>query len=230
MMSRKKPPAPSTAVEPFAAWWAKHLERVNKSASDAERHLEIPAGTISAIPDDPDFIATVKTYAVVEPLLNEMITAKLPGPKILGMSSSPKQNESFRTFVAALSMSGRTSKLGLAEALGLLTKSQIGFIEALARVRNRYAHNVKNMHRSLAEILAEEQKSNQHIMAQLTGIRTDLYKTLSSDSGGSVLSSLMYYRLTDFLAGALDTLRPPPPPSGGLFGGLLSEPDASENE
>jgi hypothetical protein len=86
------------------------------------------------------------------------------------------------------------------------------------------------MHRSLAEILAEEQKSNQHIMAQLTGIRTDLYKTLSSDSGGSVLSSLMYYRLTDFLAGALDTLRPPPPPSGGLFGGLLSEPDASENE
>ena len=137
------------------------------------------------------------------------------------MSSSPKQNESFRTFVAALSMSGRTSKLGLAEALGLLTKSQIGFIEALARVRNRYAHNVKNMHRSLAEILAEEQKSNgEYIMAQLTGIRTDLYKTSSSDSGGSVLSSLMYYRLTDKLAGALDTLRPPPPPSGGLFGGV----------
>ena len=224
-MSRKKRPAPPTAVEPFDAWWAKHLERVNKSASDAERHLEIPAGTISAIPDDPDFIATVKTYAVVEPLLNQMIAVGLSRPEILGMPSFPAQTESFRAFVTALNMSGKAGKLRLAEELGLLTKSQIRFIEALALVRNRYAHNVKNMHRSLAEILAEEQKN---IMEQLTGIRPDL--SLSLDGGNSVLKSLMYYRLTDFLAGALDTLRPPPPPSGGLFGTLLSELDASESD
>jgi hypothetical protein len=230
MMSRKKPPAAPTAVEPFDEWWPKYLEQANKRASDAERHLEIPAGTISAIPNDTDFIATVKTYAVVEPLLNQMIAAGLARPEILGMPLSPAQNESFRTFVAALNMSGRTSKVAFAEALGLLTKSQIGFIKALALVRNRYAHNVKYMHRSLAEILAEEQKSNQRIMTQLTGIGGDLYESLSSDDGGSVLRSLMYYRLTEFLAGALDTLHPPPPPSGGLFGGLLSEPDASENE
>jgi hypothetical protein len=49
-------------------------------------------------------------------------------------------------------MSGRTGKLKLAEGLDLLAEHQIDFIEAVTRVRNRYAHNVKNMHRSLAEI------------------------------------------------------------------------------
>jgi hypothetical protein len=38
----------------------------------------MPAGTISSIPNDPDFIATVKTYAVVEPILNELIASRPP--------------------------------------------------------------------------------------------------------------------------------------------------------
>jgi hypothetical protein len=40
--------------------------------------LEVPAGTISSIPNDPDFIATVKMYAVVEPILNELIASRPP--------------------------------------------------------------------------------------------------------------------------------------------------------
>src|SRR5262245_60839288 len=66
--------------EPFEVWWPKYLARVKESAESAERHLEVPAGTISSIPNEPDFIATVKTYAVIEPILNELIAQNPPLP------------------------------------------------------------------------------------------------------------------------------------------------------
>ena len=122
------------APEPFNVWWPKYLERVNESAADAEHHLKIPAGTISSIPTEPDFIATVKAYAVVQPLLNDLIATWPPQVLGLGMFADLERNENFRTFVTALNMSGNTGKLKLAEGLGLLTKSQIPFIQALARV------------------------------------------------------------------------------------------------
>jgi hypothetical protein len=42
------------------------IARINQSVTEAEQHLEVPPSTISSIPYDPDFIATVKAYAVVE--------------------------------------------------------------------------------------------------------------------------------------------------------------------
>jgi hypothetical protein len=53
--------------EDAEVWWRKYEADVHKSVVAAEEHLEVPAGTISSIPNDADFIATVKMYAVVEP-------------------------------------------------------------------------------------------------------------------------------------------------------------------
>jgi hypothetical protein len=135
-------------------------------------------------------------------------------------------------------MSGNTGKVKLAEGLGLLTDWQIQFIEALARIRNRYAHNVKNMHRSLMEMLTEEQQNNHRIVAQLTGLPANLPADFDSPIGNLSLKFLMYYRLTDFLANALHTLRPPPPEPGGLLVGLMerhsgdvsNRPDIADGE
>src|SRR5262245_46577089 len=136
----------------------KYLAEVKESAEAAEQHLFVPPGTITSIPDESDFIATVKTYAVIEPILNDLIVARAPiSPQELVMGFGQSASENFRSFVTPLNMSGRSGKLRLAEALGLLPDRQIEFIEAVTRVRNRYAHNVKNMHKSLAEILTEEQ-------------------------------------------------------------------------
>jgi hypothetical protein len=184
-----------------------YLAKVKQSVEAAEKHLGVPAGTISSIPNDPDFTATVKTYAVIEPMLNDIIMAKAP-PSWVGVGLGQSPNEKFRTFVTKLNMSG---KLRLAEAFGLIAKDQINFIEAVTRVRNRYAHNVKNMHRSLPEILTEEQLDHGRIVEHLTGMQP----TLSDEE---ILRWLMYYRLADYLADALHTLPPPPPPEGGLFG------------
>jgi hypothetical protein len=213
IMTNEQTNPPQTV--PMPDWWPKYLQRVNESVSEAERHLEVPSGTISSIPTDPDFIATVKAYAVVEPLLNDLIVRWPTETLGLGLLL---ERENFRTFVTALNISGNTGKLKLAEGLGLLTDWQMPFVRALALVRNRYAHNVKNMHRSLAEILTDEQRSDQRIVEHLTGLRL----TLPFDEDDLWVKRLMYYRLADFIALALNTLRPPPPQPGGLIGALLA--------
>jgi hypothetical protein len=195
-------------------WWQNYIVQVNKSIVAAEQHLEVPAGTVSSIPYDPDFIATVKKYAVVEPILNDLIASWQQPPQtspyqalsLLYLGQSAREN--FRAFVAALNIRGPTGKLKLAKGLGLLTEDRIAFIHAVAQVRNRYAHNVKNMHRSLTDIVTEEQRTNGRIVEHLTGIKLAL-----SPDRNDVLKLLMYYRLADYLSDALQTLRPPPPPS-----------------
>ena len=144
--------------QPFEVWWSQYKEGVRKSVVDTEQHLGVPAGTISSIQTEPDFVAMVKTYAVIEPILNYVIGKHSPRAQHLGAPSEQEQDESFHSFVTALRMGrGSNSKIKLAEGLGLLKPHQIHFIQAVVDVRNRYAHNVKNLHRSLTEILTEEQ-------------------------------------------------------------------------
>lgn len=110
----------------------------------------------------------------------------------------------------------------------LLTESQIAFIRAVAQVRNRYAHNVKNMHRSLTDILTEEQRNSGRIVEHLTGIKFPLSPSLDPKLRNDLLKRFMYYRLADYLSNALHTLRPPPIPEGGLLGMLGTPPPTIE--
>jgi hypothetical protein len=195
--------------------WANYLARVNESIVAAEQHLEVPAGTISSIQNDPDYIAIVKMYAVIEPILNDLIASWQPQtPHVGGLGGVPllshlgqAARENFRAFVTDLNIGGRTGKMKLAKGLGLLAQHQISFINAVARIRNRYAHNVKNMHRSLADIVTVVQRDNGRIVEHLTGINL-----AGGPPSNEVLKLLMYYRLADYLSDALHTLPPPPPP------------------
>jgi hypothetical protein len=207
--------------------WNNYLARLNESVVAAEQHLGVPTGTISSIPNDPDFIATVKMYAVIEPFLNDLIASwqsqtphfvgglgGIPSPSFdLGQTA----RENFRAFVTALNIGGRTGKLKLAKGLGLIAQDRVDFIDAVTQVRNRYGHNVKNMHRSLTDVVTELQRGNGQIVAHLTGINL-----AGGPPSSQVLKSFMYYQLADYLSDALHTLRPPPLPQsmGGIFGGL----------
>jgi len=208
-----KPARAAEPKEPFDVWWPKYLARVADSVRAAEQHLEVPPGTISSIPSELDFIATVKTYAVIEPILNERIAAHRRG--ILGFELA---DTAYRTFLTRMNIGGNTGKLALANALGLLTPWEIDFIDAVARIRNRYAHNVKNMHKSLTDILTEGQVKKGNIVAHITGMQIKL--PLPLGLGNQHLKEFMYFQLADYLANALQTLRPPPLPKelGALLG------------
>jgi hypothetical protein len=196
--------------------WLEFKAQLDRSVHAAEQHLEVPAGTIASIPNDVDFIATLKTYAVVESILNDLIGQR---PPFLGMPA-PDQEYKYRSFVAALSMEGRAGKLTLAEGLSLIAPNDIDFVRAVTQVRNRYAHNARNMHRSLGEILAEVQRNHGTIMQNLTGQNLPKSTLLLAN----MLKILMYFRLAIYLANALHTLRPPPSPPSGLLGLLTPVP------
>lgn len=198
-----------------------HARGVRESVRVAEQHLQIPAGTISSIITDADFIAIVKAYAVVEPLLNDLIATWPPESLVYG-------NDSFRSFVATLNISGRSGKLKLAQGLRLISDKRGPFILALARIRNRYAHNVKNMHRSLTEILMEEQVNDRKIVENLTGVQDELpLGSVSPADTNSILKLMLYYQLADYLADALKTLRPPPLKGRGFLGHLAAQRDVA---
>jgi hypothetical protein len=217
------PSGPVQLNEEAEVWWRNYQAEVDNSIAAAEQHLEVPAGTISSIPNDPDFIATVKMYSVVEPILNELIASHPPRGTLLWLSPPQSESEYFRIFVTALKMEGRAGKLNLAEGMGLLTDKRIAFIRAVAQIRNRYAHNVKNMHRSLTDILTEEQRNSGSIVEHLTGLKFPL--SPPSKLGNDLIKRFMYYRLADYLSEALQTLRPPPPPpSEGEILGILGTP------
>jgi hypothetical protein len=211
--------------------WNDYQAKLNESVVEAEQHLEVPAGTISSIQNDPDFIAIVKMYAVIEPILNDLIVSwQRPTPRFGGLGGIPTPlsdweqttRENFRAFVTDLNIRGRTGKIKLAKGLGLLAQHQISFIDAVAVVRNRYAHNVKNMHRSLADIVTELQRGNGRIVEHLTGI---------NPPSNELLKSIVYYQLADYLSDALQTLRPPPRYTGLLTAfGKTQKPDDDEDE
>lgn len=205
----------ATEKEPFDVWWPKFIG-VDESVSATEQYLEVPSETISSIMRDPDYIATVKAYAVIEPMLNDLISTRRPR-ELFGSLATGEAQENFQSFVAGLSIGGRVGKVALAKGLGLLKTDQVRFIEGVARVRNRYAHNVRNMHRSLVDILTEEQQGNAKIVEHVTGLSL----TLPSKPLGPYLKMFMYHRLADYLSDALKTLRPPPLPSGGILSGLF---------
>lgn len=160
-------------------------------------------------------------------MLNDLISARSPRPALgilsaaLAIPASP--DEGFQSFVSALNIGGRIGKVALAKSLGLLRDDQVRFVEGVARVRNRYAHNVRNLHRSFADILLEEQKGNAKIVGQVTGVQIKL----PNPTLAPTLKLFMYHRLADYLSNALDTLKPPPLPMGSLFGlgAIPDQPD-----
>lgn len=124
--------------EPFDVWWPKYIDGVNESVKAAEQYLGVPTGTISSIQTEPDFIAVVKAYAVIEPMLNDLIVAERPrrtpifGGLAAALACTEPADEGFQSFVAGLNIGGRVGKVALAKGLGLLRQDQVRFIEGMA--------------------------------------------------------------------------------------------------
>jgi hypothetical protein len=223
-LAMSEPEEPAKTGSEIVDKFFKYLAEVNLSVAAAEQYLEVPPTTISSIQHDPDYIATVKTYAVIEPILNDLIISARPqrnyGTLAAVLAAGEEDYQGYQTFVTGLGVGGRVGKVKLAKALGLLTQDQVHFIQGVTTIRNRYAHNVRNMHRSLVDILSEEQRRNAKIVEHVTGFPSAL--PLSPKWIEAHLKLFMYFRLADYLSNALKTLKPPPLPKDGIKGLLDS--------
>ena len=203
----------------------------DEKIAEAETHLGVPHGTLADVAKDGDYLAILKIHATIEPLLNELleenITRALKHPKV-----NFPGGETLAEFVLARNLD---DKRKLAVKCELIDKARSEFIRNVANVRNRYAHNVKNMHLSISEIAKKLSPKDEGVavLNSLYGITSEVpHSTLVKP----FMRPLLYWNFAFLLADVIKGINPPS--LGALAGRFpgpsvldnLSTPDADDNE
>jgi hypothetical protein len=100
------------------------------------------------IETDNDWALILKVDALLEVAAKEILRKHLHVTLANGIENNKVREE----FIDALPLNGRTSVLRLLEAAGC-PEVHLRFIEAARKVRNAYAHNVRNLNVSLIELI-----------------------------------------------------------------------------
>lgn len=126
----------------------------DESASSAQRLMEeldasiehtlgLPASFLQALLAEDDWSFVIKLHALCESALAHHLTNRLAAPS-LGES------------IAKLNTSGgRASKIGFAEALGLITDDQVKYLRRMSELRNSVVHDVRNASFTFAGLRAK---------------------------------------------------------------------------
>ena len=122
---------------------------------------------------DSDWSFIIKVDALLEAASKEVVR------RSLGLTIGGKEIKSDKLdeFVDALPMSGRASLLSLLEATGCPSEHR-HFIEAVRRVRNAYAHNIKNMDIPLFDLITRRSDKS-HLLKNLSPISPENYEESS---------------------------------------------------
>lgn len=113
-----------------------------------EKTLGVAPGTLTKFADDDDWSAVIKCHALVDASIAWLLSAVM--------------DERLHDVFSRLNLANRrTGKLAFAEALGLLTKEQMTFLDGLSGIRNYLAHDPKSIgfvFTSHIEALTEERR------------------------------------------------------------------------
>jgi hypothetical protein len=198
----------------------KFFRAVEPTISDAETHLSVAPGTIGNIRDDNDFLAIVKMHATIEPMLNDAleqsVTRALKHPKVAFPGG-----DALADFVLGANLE---AKIRLALKSEIISESNAGFIRAVARVRNFYAHNVSNMPKTIYEAADELDKQGDGlaILRELMASTSATKKKLTSRLAFVYLKPFLFLRFADLLANLMRGIRPPPALSD-VMKGILNQ-------
>jgi hypothetical protein len=125
---------------------------IQKSAdekiAEAEAHLGVVHGTLADVAHDTNYLSILKIHATIEPLINELLEEN-----ITRVLKHPKVNfpgvDTLAEFILARNLDERRK---LAVKCELISPMRSEFIRNVANVRNRYAHNIKNIPLSIFEV------------------------------------------------------------------------------
>lgn len=192
-----------------------YLEQLERKITDAELHLGVAHGTLAYLLSDNDYVAILKVHATIEPLLNELLEKN-----VTRVLSHPKVNfpggDALADFILKRNLD---EKRTLAVKFELIDEPNSKFVKGISDVRNRYAHNIKNVSLSISEI-AEKISPKDHgesIIKQICGF------SMTGTSDARRVRGLLYYRFAKWLSIVLEGINPPPPKP--ILAGLLHEPE-----
>lgn len=136
---------PAETVEKAEEVEARRAERADELArlGHIEAKLGVPAGYYQGLRDQgSDWEFAIKLVVLLEAALGRVIASTL-------------QNDAMRDHCDRLNLVGRTGKLDLAEALGILSQDEVKAFATLAETRNRFAHKVVNINSDLPTYAAQ---------------------------------------------------------------------------
>ncbi|MBU0533339.1 MAG: hypothetical protein KJ887_00865 [Candidatus Omnitrophica bacterium] len=121
---------------------------------DLENKCNLPQGFMHSLPNENDWSFIIKTYAIFEALLSELIAKISVKPEL-------------RSFFLKLDMcSNPIGKLALLKKLSLLEEPECKFIRALSDLRNIYAHNIKKISASIEDTIVSFPSDKQKKIVQ----------------------------------------------------------------
>jgi len=143
------------------------IDAIAKLVVRLETDFGVPDGFIGALPREADWSFTIKTQALIEAAITQLVLAAL-GRKELGPA------------IEAANLLGRSGKLAMAQALGLLDTELGQFAERLGQLRNRLVHDVRKASFSYSEHLASLSKGERDTLLRALLFKVD--KDLPADS------------------------------------------------
>ncbi|WP_279483960.1 hypothetical protein [Aureimonas sp. SK2] len=213
----------SDPSEEFPPETDEFLRGVLASIQAAEDHLGLRRAVIINLIGEASFVFMIGVYGVIEPILNDLLAGQIMTIRTKH-KPFPEAQEGARKFVQKQAF---IQKAALLRDIGLLAKDEYQFLDAVAFVRNRYGHNVRNLSRPIIDVVADDPKKSKQILIALSGVKGAGFddKELQNER---ILRFLILSELSRFLSSALHTLKPPPSTAmGGLFGlGLLGRKGA----
>jgi hypothetical protein len=164
---------------------ADHAERFRVLLKETQafcRAVDLHENLIVEIAEaDSDWAFILKIEALVETGAKEIVRHGLR-IKLLDRAIS---NDALCNFVDALPMNGRTSILKLLDAAGL-PPEELGFVEALLRVRNAYVHDIRFLDVRLIDLITQR-RDKSHLLKHLSAIKAydeaDLVQMYERDGG-----------------------------------------------
>jgi hypothetical protein len=137
-MAKKKP----TSAPQLSEEEKKDLvQSMETHIGELETRLGVHNGLLYSLLTQDDWSFVVKLHALIESSINELLRARVGRPEL-------------SDFLSLLPLSGVSGKLPLLQKLGLLYNYEVGFLGKISNLRNRMTHNIKNVDRTIADVLA----------------------------------------------------------------------------
>jgi hypothetical protein len=197
---------------------AEYQTRIETYIQDVEQFMGLASGTLADVRHDSDYLKVLKMHATIEPLLNQLIEKS-----ITTALAYPKVNFPAGQAVAELIIDSRLEKkIKLAEDAELIGQNQAGFIRTLAKVRNFYAHSIKNMALSVFEIARQvsPQDEGRSVTRSLFGMSKEAQRGPNGDLLTAMMHPFMFNNFAQLVYSVVQGISPPPLPLGQ---GILSQ-------
>jgi len=218
-LSAETPPTLDDTLTKVHEEYAEFLAGIEATFAKAEELLGLANGTLADAKNDNGFLAAMKISSTIEPLINDALSVEIR--KLRKHKAESESETVLANFVNETNNRGK--KVSLAKDLGIVSGNRKKFILGIFQLRDHYAHNIKNLHLDILEVIDKVAKEgNGKIMFHLAGIENT--PANAARLKPQSIKTFMYWNFARFLSDALHVLKPPPAPVDGLYGLLSQNP------